>query len=408
MEISGCFECQEIPMLGHLPRLKDLYLRDLRNVRSISPSFYGESDCSSTSSNDGQGTKVSFRSLKRLTIRDMLNLTEWEEAQTSRMQVFPCLEYLILDRCGKLTHVPHLRGSGASLKEMKISSCDELRELPYDLGSLQSLETLDIRACRNLQSISYQNGQEGLLSLRKLFIVWCNELSNLPNEMLKCSKSLQHLSVWDCQNLTSFPEMSGMGSLQKLIVGGCNNLTSLIELEIGQFSNFNSFQDFFDGIEHIKSLEKLELLGRADWISLPDELQHLTFLKKLRIRDFGMEELPDWFGNLSSLEKLSLFGQEDWVSLRYQFQHLTSLKELEIHTFGMEALPDWFGNLSSLEVLSLSCCEKLRHLPSKEAMQRLTKLKKLHIWGCPLLEEKFKAESGPDSEWPKISHIPYW
>ncbi|CAA2980444.1 disease resistance RGA3 [Olea europaea subsp. europaea] len=371
--IINCFECEEIPMLGHLQHLKYLSLQSLGNLRSIRPSFYGESDCKATSSNDGQDIKLSFPSLKRLMIYSMPNLTEWEEARMSRIQVFPCLECLDISFFGKLAHVPPLRGSGASLKEMTIHSCPELRELPYDFGSLQSLETLRIKDCRNLQSIPYQNGQKGLLSLRRLNIENCYELSNLPNEMLECSKSLQSLSVSKCPNLTSLPKLSGMQSLQKLIVIGCDNLTSfpklsgigcpnsLIELRIGKFSKsvqFNSFQDFLDGIEHIKSLEILSLRGQVDWVSLPDQLQHVTSPKNLSIWDFGMEELPDWF-----------------------------------------------GNLSSLEVLKLSSCEKLRHLPSKEAMQRLTKLRILIISSCPLLRERCKQDSGPNSEWPKISHI---
>ncbi|CAA2954614.1 disease resistance RGA3 [Olea europaea subsp. europaea] len=373
IEIRNCDKCEEIPMLGHLPLLKHLKLTGLSNVRSIRQSFYGESDCNSTSSNDGQETRVSFPSLKKLEIFSLWELTEWEEAQMSGTLVFPCLEYLEILYCHKLAHVPHLRGSGASLKKMKIRNCPKLRKLPYDLGSLQSLETLEIHTCGNLKSISYQSGQKGLLSLQKLEIRNCHELSNLPNEMLEYSKSLQHLYIRECPNLTMLPELSGLRSLLTLEAAKCPSLTSfpklsgngcldsLIELRIGKFSKsiqFNGFQDFLDGIEHIKSLEILYLQGQADWVSLPVQLQHVTFLKDLTICDFGMEELPDWF-----------------------------------------------GNLSSLEVLKLKFCEKLRLLPSNEAMQRLTKLKLLNIRSCSLLRKRCTKESGPNSEWPKISHI---
>ncbi|KAL2520294.1 putative disease resistance protein RGA4 [Forsythia ovata] len=159
--------------------------------------------------------------------------------------------------------------------------------------------------------------------------------------MLECYTSLQSLNVYNCENLTSFPELSGMVWLN-----------SLRELWIGGFSN----ADTLEVIGHIKSIQILTLNGRADWVSLPYQLQNLTSLKALLIFDFGIEELPDWLGNLSSLEELGI-----------------------------------------------SRCEKLRHLPSKEAMQRLTKLTSLYISSCPLLKE----QCGPDnSEWPKISHIP--
>ncbi|KAL2530511.1 putative disease resistance RPP13-like protein 1 [Forsythia ovata] len=412
IELRNCYNCEKIPMLGHLPLLKYLNLEGLTNVRSIGLSFYGASDCSSTSRKDGQDTRVSFPSLKSLKIVRMTNLTEWAEVQG--VQVFPCLEilriencfklttapnhfpclkvlnieiidsdlplsniisssnltslvnlrieriseltclvddlfyknqnlaYLYLCKCNKLAYIPHLLGCGASLKVLWITDSDELRELPDGLGSLESLEELKIDGCKNLQLIPYPSGQKGLSSLRRLKISNCKRLSNLPSEMLESCTSLQSLEVYNCENLTSFPELSGMVWLN-----------SLRELSIGGFSN----SDTLEGIwKHTKSVQILELYGRADWVSLP-----------------------------------------------YQLQNLTSLKELVIYNFGIEELPDWLGNLSSLEELILWQCEKLRHLPSKEAMQRLTKLTYLLIVKCPLLEEQCRPEN---SEWPKISQIP--
>ncbi|KAL2530563.1 putative disease resistance protein RGA3 [Forsythia ovata] len=414
IELINCYNCEEIPMLGHLPLLKYLKLVGFTNVRSIGLSFYGASDCNSTSRKDDQETRVSFPSLKSLIIVEMLNLTEWAEVQTSGVQVFPCLEilkiekcfklttapshfpclkeldidtmdsdlplsniisssnltslvklwigrvseltclvddlfyknqnlaYLYLLNCNKLAYIPHLLGCRVSLKELWIKDSDELRELPDGLGSLESLEELEIDGCKNLQLIPYPSGQKGLSSLRRLKISNCKRLSNLPSEMLESCTSLQSLEVYNCENLTSFPELSGMVWLN-----------SLRELSIGGFSN----SDTLEGIwRHIKSVQILSLYGRADWVSLPYQLENLTFLKKLQIFNFGIEELPDWLGNLSSLENLIL-----------------------------------------------ERCEKLRHLPSKEAMQRLTKLTILDIWKCPLLEEQCRRDN---SEWPKISHIP--
>ncbi|KAL2520279.1 putative disease resistance RPP13-like protein 1 [Forsythia ovata] len=70
IELINCYNCEEIPMLGHLPLLKHLRLKGLTNVRSIGLSFYGASDCSSTSRNDGQEKRVSFQSLKYLEIEN--------------------------------------------------------------------------------------------------------------------------------------------------------------------------------------------------------------------------------------------------------------------------------------------------------------------------------------------------
>jgi hypothetical protein len=69
-----------------------------------------------------------------------------------------------------------------------------------------------------------------------------------------------------------------------------------------------------------------------------------------------------------------------------------------------EALPEWMANLSSLQSLIVSNCKNLKYLPSSTAIQRLSNLEHLRIWGCPHLSENCRKENG--SEWPKISHIP--
>ncbi|XP_022848833.1 putative disease resistance RPP13-like protein 1 [Olea europaea var. sylvestris] len=228
IKLMYCDNCKEIPVLGHLPLLKYLHITHLDNVTSIRSSFYGESDCSSTSNNDGQETRVSFPSLKNLAVRFMPKLKEWEEAQMSGTL---------------LAHVPHLRGSRASLKKMEISFCSGLRELPYDLD--------------------------------------CRELSNLPNEMLKYCTSLRTLFVEECHNITSLPEMSGMGSLQSLVVGGCKNITS------------------FPKMSGMKSLERLSLTSCTSFPELRTEclnsLIQLSIGLGLSTRSASTSQFPKRF-----------------------------------------------------------------------------------------------------------------
>ncbi|KAL3642129.1 hypothetical protein CASFOL_012944 [Castilleja foliolosa] len=149
-----------------------------------------------------------------------------------------------------------------------------------------------------------------------------------------------------------------------------------------------------------------------------------TLNASLSLREMELSPSTSWSNNVSfnetvgamflqciSLRSLELRGMEDWECLPDQLQHLTSLETLILSDFGIEALPEWFGNLESLKTLFLSNCKKLRHLPSKQAMQRLSKLTDLYISGCPLLmnEERSNDNNNPqivDSEWLKISHIP--
>ncbi|KAL2530419.1 putative disease resistance protein RDL5 [Forsythia ovata] len=515
LNIIRCKNCEKIPMLGHLPLLKYLKLEGLTKVTSIELSFYGASDSSSTSRNDGQETRVSFPSLKSLIIQEMPNLTEWAEAQMSGVQVFPCLEILEIQNCCKLTNIisrsnltslvrlkifgcknlasiPQLRGCGASLKWMQISycdeleklpdglgslesletlrindcknlqlipypsgqidlsslrslaidyckrlrnlpsemlvsctslqsleisNCDELRELPNDLGSLGSLETLNISNCENLESIPYRSGQKGLSSLRSLKIFHCKRLPNLPREMLESCTSLQSLEISNCDELRGLPnDLGSLGSLETLNISNCENLES-IPYRSGQkgLSSLRSLKIFHckmlsnlpsEMLESCRSLQSLEVCDCENLTSFPklSGMVWLNSLRELRIGNFSNSDTLEVIGHIKSVQILSLYGRADWVSLPCQLQNLTSLKKLWIIKFGIEELPDWLGNLSSLEELQLHVCKKLRHLPSKEAMQRLTKLKELGILYCPMLDDQQSLLK--KSELPKISHIP--
>ncbi|MCD9561329.1 hypothetical protein HAX54_020386 [Datura stramonium] len=86
---------------------------------------------------------------------------------------------------------------------------------------------------------------------------------------------------------------------------------------------------------------------------------------------------------------------------------MPKLRHLEIRDCPLlEALSDGLVNLISLQQLTLSNCKKLEHLPSRDAMRRLTKLQCLEVRRCPKLEESCTNQSGPNSQWSKISHIP--
>ncbi|KAL3642114.1 hypothetical protein CASFOL_012929 [Castilleja foliolosa] len=448
IRLTDCSECEEILMLGHLPHLKSLYLSGLSNAKSIRSSFYENID-----NNIRETIVVVFHELERLELCNLQNLEEWDEVMlfpslkylkiyrcrqlTRAPSHFPCLEELNIDdmgsslalesicgikltsltrlringvegleclpnwlfsnnhnlteleirHCPKMTHlVPHLGGGEAPslLREFGICNCLRLRELPDDLYSLDSLETLEINGCPELKSISSGGGQQqqhGFTSLRQLAICNCEGLTNLPNEMVEsCAPSLESLTLCQLSSITN------MG----MVIECLHKMTRLRELVIERVPKF-SIKNIIGSL----SLQYLLIGSNPSWNN------NVAF----------NEAVGAMFLQCISLRHLDLTGMEHWECLPDQLQHLTSLDELLLYNFGIEALPEWFGNLSSLKMLYLSCCEKLRHMPSKQAMQRLSKLTDLHISGCPLLmnEERSNDNNNPqivDSEWLKISHIP--
>ncbi|KAL0388616.1 UNVERIFIED_CONTAM: Disease resistance protein RGA2 [Sesamum radiatum] len=428
LKLIDCKRCIEIPTLGHLPRLKFLELRGLENIKSIGPSFYYPNNYGMDESSSRSG-KPPFPLLEHFILHNMTNLEEWIESSTHnafgvvnafpRLKIlgihgcpnmssaptheFPCLKKLnivdgkggvFLDKiCGNnlssltslalscvtdLTRIPErLLYNNQRLSELCIISCPGLVHLELQGHSVRSLEFVSIYDCNKLQSIRYPihgdgSGSDGLSSLRWLTVQGCPELTEVSSKMLESCTSLKYLEVSGCHNLVSFPvncwrmspclsdlDISRCPNLRSLPEGSLNCLSGLRDLCIGPFSKevgFASFCEIFQGIQQLHSLTTLRLHGWPQFESLP-----------------------------------------------YQLQHLTTLRYFELCDFGIEALPEWFGKLSSLLQLDLKRCNRLRHLPSKEAILRLTKLTDLYITECPVLSQRCQQDQ---SEWHKISHLP--
>ncbi|XP_027151299.1 putative disease resistance protein RGA3 isoform X2 [Coffea eugenioides] len=258
-----------------------------------------------------------------------------------------------------------------------------LMDLPTTLPKLARLDFNRFHRCRELPPL------RNFTSLKELKIWSCDGLTNLPGDMLHSCTSLQKLRVSGCYNLISFPlDLQQTPSLLKLELRRCPKLktsmtpkgfgflNSLRELEIGPFSD--------DGDDH----ENSSIYNEFDWSGLISSSSS---------------------SSSSALRELRLRGLPHMESLPHQIQYLTALTSLALWDFGgIKALPDWFGNFAALEGLYLHGFKELGHLPSEDAMRSLTKLKRLEVYGSPLLKERCTPESsGPDSQWSKVSHIQY-
>jgi Leucine-rich repeat (LRR) protein len=194
-------------------------------------------------------------------------------------------------------------------------------------------------------------------------------------------------------------------------------LSSLRSLTISSCDKLISFD--WHGLRQFPSLVQLDISWCPSLSDIPEDdwLGGLTQLKELSIGGYSeeMEALPAGVLNSiqhlnlsGSLESLMIHGWDKLKSVPHQLQHLTALTCLSIRDFNgeefEEALPEWLANLSSLQSLWISHCKNLKYLPSSTAIQRLSKLKELEISGCRHLKENCRKENG--SEWPKISHIP--
>ncbi|XP_042030620.1 disease resistance protein RGA2-like isoform X2 [Salvia splendens] len=365
--LSDCSECEEIPMFGQLPNLKCLRLYRLRNVKSINSSFY-------VSVNDD--THTVFPALEELVLVNLPKLTVLkgiESVDASAVSVFPRLQHSMIEDCRVLTSFPtHFWSPLKRLKVFSIRQCYNLSEIPDSLGTLNSLTISDCPNLKRIGDLGVQQSQESLRSLTSLWISRCEALLYLPCEML--GSSLKSLVLEDLSSLENLPEIIAL--LPK-----SPRLTRLVIIRVPQFMT----TCFVEIPPRFSSLE---------WLNIDASVGGL------------METVNGILQGCSSLDGLLLKGMESWENLPESIQYVTTRSYLELENFGMEELPEWLGNFTSLRQLRIRNCKKLRHLPSMDAMRRLTELSHLNIEGCPeiCVEE---ASDAADSQWPNISHIPY-
>lgn len=359
-----CKECEEIPMLGHLPNLKSLHLWGLWNVKSIKSSFYGSDRCI-------------FPALEIMLLSDMPELREWEEgefanATATRVRVFPRLQSLKIYHCKNLESLPTWFFSKAhNLSELDIRHCSKLTSLPPGVQFLSCLESMTVKGCPKLKAIACSSGGRSFTSLASL-------------------------EIRDCQNLIAMAEYSRAPLLKKV---------SMAELK-----SLENLPQFIDCLAESRFLEEMTIVGVPNFMSISSvETWPFRRLRRLKAdvsweggsgeaREAVVKAVDGFLKECClSLGELTLTGMETWECLPESIQNLNALSSLELENFGVEELPPWFGKLSSLTRLCLSNCAKLRHLPSKDAMQRLAKLEALHICDCPELRI--------ESERQKILHV---
>nr|XP_008337657.1 putative disease resistance protein RGA1 [Malus domestica]XP_028943983.1 putative disease resistance protein RGA1 [Malus domestica]XP_028943985.1 putative disease resistance protein RGA1 [Malus domestica] len=364
IQLSNCKKCEEVPPLGHLRKLQSIDIVDCPNLKSIPIS--------------------SSQSLERL--------------------------YIAL--CPKLrcTSIHSL----SSLRHLQIENSVDFSpeadgEDDLSLNGCTSLCYLFIKECNGFKSIL--NGLQSCTSLRTLIIWNCRNLRTLSGHGLQTPVSLEGLSIFNCPRLEAIPSLDNLTFLTELKIRKCGRLTSipsglasctsLTSLSVDDCRNLISLADH--NLSSLQSLSSLSVSNCGKLQYLPKGLHSLSRLKRLWIGKFCKE--LDSFPDLQvPSEKLILYGWPKLKSLPQPIQHSTSLTSLSIKYFhGVEALPEWLGNLTSLTELEIWKCKNLMHLPTVEAMQRLTKLRKLQIRWCPRLKERC-AKDGP--EWPKIYHIP--
>ncbi|XP_074324627.1 putative disease resistance RPP13-like protein 1 [Apium graveolens] len=382
--MSDCNGCEEIPPLGHLPKLREMEIYRMNDVKVIESDFYvGVDSGSSEFSKSGPPDIVTtlYPALKKLSLWDLPKLEEWLEPLVSTgvkdrsvVLVFPKLEVLEIVSCTELRRIPS--SSFPSLKKLKIRHNSMILEtLSRKVSSLSDLR---------LKNISNRGGTSSFSNMDAIF-----------DKLLKNnSLSLTTLNLNDCQGLTRLT----LGvAIQGLRVVNCRDLTSIFVLE------------------HSVGLKYLMIAicpSFSEWAFVQSMRSTLLSLSLSRFSE-ELDEFP-WPASSSSLisfpnlTKLALIGWEkvelimpkgkldDRLSSTFPYLTHLNIRDFE----GLKALPETIAQLPSLKGLHIWNCENLRSLPTFNESHTL---RFLEINGSPILKERCTKGSG--AEWFKIRHL---
>ncbi|XP_047956182.1 putative disease resistance protein RGA4 [Salvia hispanica] len=281
-----------------------------------------------------------------------------------------------------------------NLSRLEINRCDMLRALPDGLDTLNSLKVLRIVWCRNLKSIGKPRCREGENRgiLRQLSIIDYGELMELPRQMLELwAPTIESIQLVGLRCLANLPMLS-YPRLRRLKISGVPHLPLLMDCLAKSSPLLTDLT--IRGIPKLMSAGIVESwdLGRLKNLNI-DVSVEWSEESSIAINETVNGILE---GCCNSLTHLTLRGVENWKWLPQSIQRLTSLTRLKLENIGIEELPQWFGNLSDLRMLCLYDCTKLRCLPSVDALKPLTKLKEIQFPDCPKLSIDSERRNHPN------------
>ncbi|KAH0470254.1 hypothetical protein IEQ34_001812 [Dendrobium chrysotoxum] len=192
--------CTQLPPLGQLPELRQLYIQRATKVKKIGPEYFAS---------DVNSIKIAFPKLEQLEILSCDELEEWsfgievEQNTSPRLKLLPCLQKLTIIFCPLLKQLPeglkyspmtYLRiiqarrlksvdNLPAKIEKLHLSHCENLKKV----CCAPTLKVFDVDACGALSCV------EKLDSLQELYFLDMN-MDSLPEWLLK------FLQQWGLQN----------------------------------------------------------------------------------------------------------------------------------------------------------------------------------------------------------------
>ncbi|CAH1440695.1 unnamed protein product [Lactuca virosa] len=318
LTLCGC-RSTHLPTLGCLGSLKTLIVERMSEVKTVGIEFFAP-----TNSFVG----IAFPSLEVLEFEDMQGWQRWSINSG--------------DEHGTLTSFP-------CLHEISIRCCPELAEV--SIGLIPSLRVLHVAE----YSAEVLKGMVGMSSSLIELKMWSVKgLAQLHGEDLTHLGAVEHLSIWNCDELRYLWERESEA---------CKSLVSLQKLEVWNCKKL------------VSSAEKEDNFGIS--------------MKSVKEVMFSNCETLESYNCPNSVERLEINSCGSMTSLTFSAvqEHPSTLTESIVSDFG-------FLPMSCLTFLDIGFCKNLKSL-SDEHFQSLTSLKGMWIYDCPSMDYSF-----PCGVWP--------
>ncbi|GKV53321.1 hypothetical protein SLEP1_g59854, partial [Rubroshorea leprosula] len=415
-EIIAPEASEEMEDLILFPKLNDLYIGDLENLRRFCSGNYS----------------IEFRALKKLVIYDCPELngfivnagtdvTGGIQPLFNEKVAFPSLEQLDISRLAKLRIIWHHQlpaDSFCKLKNLSISFCAKLLNIfpSYKLARLlTSVEELRVGCCDGLEEIF----ELGELNVEESRAVPRFALPHLSTIGLCGLRSLKYFypgkHIIECPKLKDFfasgcgssvetkGERLGISPIQQLLfsikVFPKLEVLSLTSDDVAVIFDEQFPRDLFC---NVKVLHLLTYKDKSLLLSIRF-LQCFRKLEKLHVANADLEELFPSEGDADGQEKCvgtQLHIRELNLDFLYNLRHicnqdsrgadliLQNLKILEVKfCFGLVSLTASTAPFHNLTTLAVHSCSGLRNLVSFSTAQSLVQLETMSITYCDSLTE---------------------
>ncbi|KAL5728748.1 hypothetical protein ACHQM5_001794 [Ranunculus cassubicifolius] len=380
LELQTCKKCTQLPALGSLGSLENLYIEGLGSVEHIGAEFYGVEE-------------ISFPALKTLAFVSMEELETLEIPFLNFKKVMPRLCELKIESCKKLLGLPAL-GRLESLESLYIGRLESVEDIGTEFYGVEAgvgLEEISFPMLKSL-SFTYMEGWKN----------WEVPFSNFKRVMPR----LTELKMESCEKLMGLPALGRLESLESLVILELSSVKSLgIEfLGGGEEPNGGSIQQQQLSETVFPSLTALMFRGMKEWeewnfpLSSHHQNKDVQIMPHICELEIGycpkLKALPFALGKLQSLKSLYIwrlnslkhFGWGDLAAVSVNdevFPKLTSLR--------LRSLPEWEETtvtsaskciMPCLELLNISECEKLKMVPHYMFSSTLLSI---HLYNCPQL-----------------------